>query len=138
MTGAAVTFPYIQVPGPPPLLRPMLPIALKRGTISRNEMGLIDSGSDISILPFDLGTQLGLDWNAQPVVPPMGGILTGYAARGVVLLGTVHPFPAVRLAFVWVQKNDILLILGQANFFMEFDIAFYRHRAVFRIEPHTP
>ena len=138
MTGAAVTFPYIQLPDPPPTLRPMLPIVLERGTATVNELGLVDSGADTSIMPFDVGLRLGIDWNSQVVIPTLGGILAGYAARGVVLLATVAPFPLVRLAFAWVQKNDVPVILGQVNFFMEFDVAFYRHKATFEIEPHAP
>jgi hypothetical protein len=98
----------------------------------------VDSGADVSILPFNLGNQLGLVWNAQPLLPDLGGILTGVPARGAVLDATVNPFPAVQLAFAWVQKDDIPLILGQANCFMEFDVGFYRDHGVFRVEPHTP
>jgi hypothetical protein len=116
----------------------MLPIALERGTITRSELGLVDSGADTSILPFDVGLLFGLDWNSQPILPSLGGILSGVPARGVILSGSVGSFHPVRLAFAWVRKNDIPLILGQANFFMEFDIAFYRHRSFFRIEPRTP
>ena len=138
MTGAALTFPYVLLPGPPPTLRPMLPIVLERGMIKRNELGLVDSGADTSILPYDIGLQLGLDWNSHPTLPPIGGILTGVTACGVILRAIVGSFLPVRLAFAWVRKNDIPLILGQANFFMEFDIAFYRHRSFFQVEPRTP
>jgi hypothetical protein len=116
----------------------MLPITLSLGTMSRKELGLVDSGGDVSILPYDAGLQLGLNWNSQPPIPPLGGILAGVPVRGAILDGRVHTFPTVRLAFAWVQKNDLPLILGQMNFFLEFDCAFYRYRAVFRIEPRTP
>jgi hypothetical protein len=116
----------------------MLPIQLTRNTISINEHGPVDSGADTSVLPHDAGLRLGLDWNTQPLLPSLGGILAGVPARGVILVGTVQPFPGVQLAFAWVQKNNIPLILGQTNFFMEFDICFFRHRTIFTIEPHTP
>jgi hypothetical protein len=116
----------------------MVPIVLERGAIRVDELGLLDSGADTSILPYDLGLRLGLDWNSQPMIPSLGGIFAGTPVRGVILLGTVHPFPSVRLGFAWIQTNNIPLILGQMNFFAEFDIAFYRHRSIFKIEPRTP
>lgn len=138
MTSNAATFPYMPLPGPPPTLRPMLPITLSNGTVSLNELGLVDSGGDVSILPYDLGRQLGLNWSSQPPIPLVGGILKGVPVRGAILDAAVHTFPKVRLGFVWIQKNDIPLVLGQMNFFLEFDCAFYRHRGIFRIEPHSP
>lgn len=138
MTGAAASFPFVLVLGPPPTLRPVLPHTLDHAGTTLDELGLVDSGSDNSILPFDLGARLGSDWSRQLPLQPIGGILSGVAARAVILTATVQPFPAVRLAFAWVQSDRYPLILGQANFFLEFDIAFYRHRGIFTVEPHQP
>ena len=46
-------------------------------------------------------------------------------------------FPAVNLAFAWTQAPDIPLILGQANFFFEFDVCFFRARSEFEVCPQT-
>jgi hypothetical protein len=37
--------------------------------------------------------------------------------------------------FAWTQATTVPLILGQVNFFMEFDVCFYRSRLQFAISP---
>lgn len=49
-------------------------------------------------------------------------------------IGTFRP---VRLAFAWVKLANAPLILGQTNFFMEFDVHFYRSRLEFAVEPKS-
>lgn len=49
-------------------------------------------------------------------------------ARGLfvhVQIGNLEP---VRLAFAWAQVSQVPLILGQTNFFREFDVCFQRSR----------
>jgi hypothetical protein len=43
----------------------------------------------------------------------------------------------VRLAFAWIRANDVPLILGQTNFFMEFDVCFYRSKLEFEVTPKS-
>ena len=42
---------------------------------------------------------------------------------------------SVRLAFAWARAENIPVILGQAYFFMEFDVCFYRSKMEFGINP---
>jgi hypothetical protein len=116
-------------------LMPVLPIRLTHGTADVDVTGLADSGAMVNVLPYDTGLQLGLDWNAiQPTIP-LAGNLGRHSAKGVVLLGTVASYPAVRLTFAWSQSPDARLILGQINFFMEFDVCFFRSRGAFDVRP---
>ena len=39
----------------------------------------------------------------------------------------------MRLAFAWTNSNDLPVILGQVNFFFEFDVCFLRSRLLFEI-----
>ncbi|HID51293.1 MAG TPA: hypothetical protein EYP41_04545 [Anaerolineae bacterium] len=50
----------------------------------------------------------------------------------------VDEFSPVRLAFAWVKSDNVPLILGQTNFFMEFDVCFYRSKMTFEINPALP
>jgi hypothetical protein len=52
-------------------------------------------------------------------------------------MGEIGDFAPVRLAFAWVKTNQVPLILGQTNFFMEFDICFYRSTLEFEIQPRS-
>lgn len=129
-------YSFTPVPGGPGLtvLMPMIPVRLSRQAHSLDAVGLVDSGAMISVLPFDLGVRLGLDWNAQPHALSLGGALGG-AAKVAVLDVTVGPYPAVSLLFAWASTSDVRLILGQANFFHEFDVSFHRSRDYFIVEP---
>jgi hypothetical protein len=48
---------------------------------------------------------------------------------------TYPSFPPVRLAFAWAQVSTIPLILGQVNFFAEFDAYFSRALGIFEVKP---
>jgi hypothetical protein len=136
MTAAAQQFPY--VPRDPSLgtasLAPMLPLTLI-GQQSVATSGLVDSGAAINVLPYALGVQLGFDWEQQTRSVELSGNLASVEARVVVVSAVVGSFPPVRLAFAWAQTDTVSVILGQVNFFMEFDVCFFRSRGVFDVRP---
>ncbi|WP_224091604.1 hypothetical protein [Nostoc sp. MS1] len=39
----------------------------------------------------------------------------------------IADFAAVNLVFAWVRSPNVPLILGQTNFFLEFDVCLVRH-----------
>ena len=53
----------------------------------------------------------------------------------MIVSGQVASFPPVEFAFAWTQATDVPMILGQVNFFMEFDVCFFRSQAAFEITP---
>ena len=113
-------------------LRPYLTMTLQ-GPTTVQVQGLLDTGADVNILPYGIGIALGLVWEDHPLIASPSGNLASYLARGVVLKGIVADLQPVRLAFAWSQAEHIPLILGQLNFFQEFDICFFRSQAVFDI-----
>jgi hypothetical protein len=130
-------FPYIELD---PILGkssslPYLPITLERGGQSVSVSALVDSGAVVSVLPHAIGVQLGAVWEEQTIPVRLGGNLAAVEARAIILTGTLGQFPSVRLAFAWTRNNDVPVILGQVNFFMEFDVSFFRSRFVFEIKP---
>ena len=112
---------------------PLLPMQLIRESNSIEVMGLLDSGSTLNVLPFETGLSLGLDWGSQQVPVRLSGNLSDNDARAVVIHGTVADLPPTRLAFAWTSRTGIPVILGQMNFFLEFDIAFFRSRSLFTV-----
>jgi hypothetical protein len=117
-------------------LAPMLPLTLT-GKQSVATSGLVDSGAAINVLPSGLGLQLGLNWDQQTQTVALSGNLASVEARVVVLTAIVGNFPPVRLAFAWAKTDEMGVILGQVNFFLEFDVCFFRSRAVFEVRPKT-
>lgn len=136
MSGAAQQFPYVR--RDPALgdasLAPMLPLALS-GTQAAATSGLVDSGAAINVLPFTLGVQLGLDWASETRSIELSGNLASVEARVVVLTAVVGHFSPVRLAFAWAHTDAVSVLLGQVNFFMEFDLCFFRSRGLFEVRP---
>ena len=132
-------FPYVEVD---PILGaasslPYAPITLQLGDRKVQVSGLIDSGSTLNVLPFDVGLRLGAVWEKQSVPVRLGGNMAESEARGLVLIGQIEEFPPVRLAFAWSQSNRIPVILGQTNFFLEFDVRFCRSQMFFEIAPRS-
>jgi hypothetical protein len=85
--------------------------------------------------PYPLGLQLGFVWEQQSTRVHLTGSLARLPARGVIVSGQVASFPSVELAFAWTQATDVPMILGQVNFFMEFDVCFFRSQAAFEVNP---
>jgi hypothetical protein len=115
----------------------MLPLVLSYRGQSREVMALVDSGADVNVLPYLLGVELGINWAEQGTNLTLTGNLANYEARGIVLTASVGEFPPVQLAFAWTKTDRIPLILGQNNFFQEFDVGFFRSQNAFQIYPNS-
>lgn len=118
--GALSTFPY-------------LPLNLTYQNRSVSALGLLDTGSSVNVLPYEVGLRLGAVWERQMLSVPLGGNLARFEARALVVTANVDRFPGVELAFAWTKDRNAPLILGQMNFFLEFDVCFYRAESAFEI-----
>jgi hypothetical protein len=132
-------FAYSRMPAYPGLEPglPMIPFTLTYQGQSCTIQAVVDSGSSINVLPYDIGLQLGLIWEMQAFALPVAHWLRGVATFGVLLTGQLDPFPPVELAFAWMQKTsaEIPVILGETNFFQEFDVWFSGSQQIFEIAP---
>ncbi|MBZ8178632.1 retropepsin-like domain-containing protein [Oscillatoria salina] len=114
---------------------PYLPLTLSLDGQSLKSEGLLDTGASVNVLPYELGIQLGLLWENESLSVGLTGNLARFEARAVVVDAQISSFPTVNLAFAWTQAPNLPLILGQANFFFEFDVCFFRARSEFEICP---
>jgi hypothetical protein len=132
-----VRFPYIDIdPAHPGASRlPYVPLKLAHGQLMVTLSGLLDTGATVNVLPYAVGLQLGLDWTQQVTPIQLTGNLAQAPARAVVLSATITPFSPVRLAFAWTQLTSVPVLLGQVNFFLEFDVCFFRTQSVFELRP---
>lgn len=112
---------------------PKIPIALSYASLSISANALLDTGSTVNLLPYDIGLQLGVVWEEQTVRLPLAGNLAKVEARGLFLHVQIGNLEQVRLAFAWAQVSEVPLILGQTNFFREFDVCFQRARRTIKI-----
>ena len=116
-------------------LMPLLSLTLSREKLEVTVSGLLDTGAAVNVLPYSIGEQLGFIWEQQRTNIVLSGNLARLPARGIVVSASVAHFSPVRLVFAWTQTDNIRLLLGQANFFLEFDVCFFRSRSEFEVTP---
>jgi len=114
---------------------PYLPILLTYQQHSLKVSGLLDTGSSVNVLPYSTGLRLGAVWEHQWLSVPLGGNLARFEARAVAIKAKIEHFPSVDLAFAWTRDKNAPLILGQMNFFLAFDVCFYRSELAFELSP---
>lgn len=116
---------------------PRMPLTIRNNEQVLDVVGLVDSGATVSVLPYEVGLQLGGRWDERKAILRLAGNLGRSQAMPFFVVATIGDFAPVRLAFAWVNYANAPLILGQTNFFMEFDVHFYRSRLEFEIEPKS-
>lgn len=115
--------------------QPYLPITLTYHGQSRTVSGLLDTGATVNVLPYQVGLDLGSVWEQTSVSVQLTGNLAQFEARALIVSASVGHFAPVRLVFAWTQATNVPVLLGQVNFFMEFDVCFYRSQLAFEIRP---
>jgi hypothetical protein len=114
--------------------RPILPLTLRANGRQIEAHALVDSGADVNVLPWSVGTSLGFVWQPNKATIRVAGITQG-AAMPILLAADFGDIQGARPAFAWCQSDSVPLVLGQTNFFMAFDICFFRSRSEFQIVP---
>ena len=129
-------FPFVEVPYAPSEVGslPYLPLTLAHQNQALSVSGLLDTGSTVNVMPYDMGITLGAIWEMQTKSISLTGNLANLEARVLIVSASVGQFSPVRLAFAWTQAKEVPLILGQVNFFLEFDVCFYRSQSFFEVK----
>lgn len=129
-------FPYTSADSTEAGLMPRLALTLSHGQHSIDVAGLLDTGAAVSVLPYSVGVALGAHWDQQQAIIPLTGSLGSIEARALVVWA-MHPqltlHGPVRLVFAWTHTDSVPVVLGQTNFFMEFDVCFFRAQTAFEI-----
>ena len=76
-------------------------------------------------------------WEEQTTSVILAGNLASVEARGLLVSARIGSFNEVRLVFAWSRSQDAPLLLGRMNFFLEFDVCFYRSQLVFELYPKS-
>ena len=116
---------------------PQLPLSLTYRGSSIEVSALLDTGASVNVLPYNVGVQLGASWEEQTTSVILAGNLASVEARGLLVSAQISDFDPVRLVFAWSLSDDAPLLLGRMNFFLEFDVCFYRSRLVFEVRPNS-
>lgn len=116
---------------------PRVPLILHNQNYTVEVIGLVDSGATVNVLPYELGLQLGATWDDQQAVIQLAGNLGSQLAIPFFTTAEIKDCGSAQLAFAWTRSENIPVILGQTNFFMEFDVCFYRSKLEFEINPKS-
>ena len=132
-------FPYIPSAsfkeGGNAFLMPYLPLLLDCKGRKVKTYAMLDTGSTVNVLPFSIGLSLGLVWETQNVAMKLAGNLAATEARGVLVDVIIEDCPSTTLAFAWARTDNVPFLLGQTNFFDEFDVLFSRSALFFEVSP---
>ena len=116
---------------------PRLPLFLRGSDRAIEAVGLVDSEATVNVLPYELGLRLGEVWDDRRANLRLAGSFGNRTAMPVFATAEIEGLPPVRLAFAWTNQDNVPLILGQTNFFMEFDVCFYRSKLEYEIKPKS-
>lgn len=114
---------------------PQMPLNLMYRDSKVEVLALLDTGASVNVLPYSVGLQLGAVWEEQTTSVVLAGNLASVEARGLLVSAQIGNFDVVRLVFAWSQSDEAPLLLGRMNFFLEFDVCFYRSQLVFEVRP---
>jgi hypothetical protein len=115
----------------------MLPVTLASPLEATDAVALVDSGAEVNVLPWSLGVKLGLVWNPNKATLRVTAGSGRAAAMPVLLTMSFGNSSGVTQAFAWCQSDNLPLVLGQTNFFMEFDVCFFRSKLEFSVVRRT-
>jgi Aspartyl protease len=116
---------------------PKMPLILTYRNSSIDVSALLDTGASVNVLPYSMGVQLGAVWEEQTMAVTLAGNLASTEARGLLVLAQIGDLTPVRLVFAWSQSDNVPLLLGRMNFFLEFDVCFYRSQLTFEVRPKS-
>jgi hypothetical protein len=117
-------------------MMPYAPISFIAGDLIVVEQALLDTGASVNVLPWRVGVALGFDWEAQTSRVTLSGNLAASPARIVALRVQLGTLPPARLVFAWTQAEGVPVLLGQVNFFIEFEVCFHRQAGHFEVRAH--
>jgi hypothetical protein len=116
---------------------PKMPLTLTYRNSSIDVVALLDTGASVNVLPYILGIQLGAVWEERTMAVTLAGNLASTEARGLLVSAQIGDLDPVRLVFAWSRSDNVPLLLGRMNFFLEFDVCFYRSQLIFEVRPKS-
>ena len=137
---ARARFAYVaDAAASPASLLPRLPLMLHYGNQAAEVVGLLDTGATVNVLPYHIGLALGARWDEQTVSVQLSGSLGRFEAKALVVFASHTEITAVpvRMVFAWTLAEEIPVIFGQVNFFLVFDVCFFRADEAFEVTLRT-
>ena len=90
----------------------------------------------MSILPYRVGLALGAAWDELEDLGPLVGSLSSSTTRALAVSAKILGLTGetgVQLLFAWAETDSVPVLLGQLDFFREFNVCIYRSQNVFEV-----
>jgi hypothetical protein len=131
-------FHYTLSPLFPGGMLPLVNISLYHAGHEMSTIALVDSGAMVSVLPYDLGLELGFKWEEQTIPLELTGATKG-PAYGVLVRGELAGLSPVALVFAWSHRSsdEIRTVLGNLNFFQHYKATFEAYANTFELTPRN-
>lgn len=106
------------------IYRPMMPLILE-GHEKIDVFAILDSGSDISIIPKEIAEILGIKSEGENEIYGLAGIpIKSREAKVKISFGKGHENYTFDIPVFIPEKEDISIIIGRQGFFEHFNITF--------------
>lgn len=117
------------------IYRPLIPVTIFGFTASATISALVDSGSEATMFDAELANGLGIDISKHPtgVVSGVGGERAAFVAPVRIAIDRFGEAFTCRAVFV--QNLPIPGLLGQDDFFRNFDVRFEKRVNKFYLKP---
>jgi hypothetical protein len=121
-----IEFPFVEEKANivPTILRPLARVKLINENMKTTVDMYVDSGADITLIPYSVGIALGFSLKPEDEIKRIGGVGGGKISIVVrrVKMRIGGEESNVRVA--WCMSEDVPLILGRLDIFNKFNILF--------------
>lgn len=121
-----IEFPYIEEKANivPTILRPIARVKLINDNKETTVDMYIDSGADISLIPYSVGIALGYKLEPEDKIKRIGGIGGGKISVVVKKAKMKINNQKLKIKLAWCTSENVPLILGRMDIFNKYNILF--------------
>jgi hypothetical protein len=106
------------------IYRPLIPLTLE-GEEKLDVIAILDSGSDITVIPEEIALMLGIKCHKENEITGIGGIPIKSKEGNIrATFGKGHEIYTFDIPVLIPEKKDVAIIIGRAKFFEHFKITF--------------
>jgi hypothetical protein len=121
-----VEFPFVEEKANivPTVLRPLARVKLIHGSMELTADMYVDSGADITLIPYSAGIALGFSLKPEDEIRRIGGVGGGKISIVVRRIKMRINGEELNVRVAWCMSEDVPLILGRLDVFDRFNVLF--------------